>query len=247
MTVFNCIAPNTLWVGTIQTGAGTADSCGLRFAFSSRSSLYFQANLWHYIGDAVYPPLASQLVNSIADLPAGPIVSNSLPIWLGAAAEAAAIYPGLNVAPVYASFLIPDNVQPPYIAVHVEPDQTNALQAFPLYTGWAGPPVPLNANLVELTSHQLCRDRVRLTLYGLTNLSSLQYLSALIAYSQDYDAFGFMNSPAVMDDKRTQREMSVIAMKKRIEIDASYYQGTADAIARRLILSAPVTTTPRSE
>ena len=42
---------------------------------------------------------------------------------------------------------------------------------------------------------------------------------------------------------RGDDEIAAIAQKKTIEILASYYQSTADAIARRLILSAAVTTT----
>ena len=84
ITAFNEIAPGLLWVGAITGALAAQDSINLQFAFSGRSSLYFRANLWHYLGDAVYPALASQLINSMADLPAGPIVSNSLPIWLSA-------------------------------------------------------------------------------------------------------------------------------------------------------------------
>ena len=63
-------------------------------------------------------------------------------------------------------------------------------------------------------------------------------MASLIDYSVNTDTFGFCNSPVIVDDKRTQVEISALAMKKHFTISASYYQSTADAIARRLILAA---------
>jgi hypothetical protein len=216
---FNLCAPDDLFIGEFQ---------GVRFAFSARGSFYEQANLFHYVGNAVYPALASQLVDSAADLPLGPIVSNSLPIWLTQN----------SFAPVYASYLVPANVQPPYITAHVEPTLTDT-PSFPILT-WPGTTEPNSgaSPLHLLPSSQLMRDRVRLTLYGFNNQSAIQFYVSLIDYSLNTDNFGFGNSPAIRDEKRTQVEMAVIAMKKTIDIDAWYYQGTADALARRLILSA---------
>lgn len=211
---FNQAAPGDLFIGEFQ---------GLQFAFSARGSFYQQANLYHYIGNAVYPALASQLINSEADLPVGPIVSNSLPIWLSQD----------SFAPVYPSYLVPANIVPPYIVAHVE---TTGVPSFPIYE-WPGNPSPTTA-LQPMASTQLAQDHVRLTLYGFTNQMAIQYLVSLIEYSLDSDVFGFGNSPAIRDEKRTQVEMAVIAMKKTIDIDAWYFQGTSDAIARRLILSA---------
>ncbi|SAK53543.1 hypothetical protein AWB78_01336 [Caballeronia calidae] len=225
----NAIAPDTMWIGTWQT-----DSATLRVAFSSTGLNYQQAGLWHYRGFAVYPALASQLVASEDDLPSGPIVSNSLPIWLAQN----------SMAPVYPSFLVPDNIVPPYITAHIEPEETIALGAFPIYR-WPGTtrPMPGPAPLHDLPSSQLMRDTVRLTMYGFTNESAIQFYVSLMEYSLNTDDFGFCNSPSIRDAKRTQVEIAAIAMKKTLEIHASYYQGTADAIARRLILSASVTTT----
>lgn len=215
---FNTAAPNDLFIGTFE---------GIRFSFNARGSFYQQANLFHYLGNAVYPALASQLVDDPATIPVEPIVSNSLPIWLSQN----------SFAPVYPSFLVPANVVPPYITAHIEPEMTEA-PSFPIY-GWpgtteSGSPAPLH----DLPSTQLAKDRVRLTLYGFNNQKAIQYLVSLIEYSLDSDAFGFGNSPVPKDQKRTQSELNVIAMKKTIDIDAWYFQGTSDAIARRLILSA---------
>lgn len=224
----NTIAPDAMWIGTWQVDGAT-----LQVAFAETGLNYQQAGLWHYRGFAVYPALASQLVTSAADLPVEPIVSNSLPIWLSLA--------GLAGAPVYPSFLVPDNVVPPYMTAHIEPSETIALQAFPTYT-WPGAPTPPTA-LRQMASAQLMRDTVRLTFYGFTNQRAIQFYAALIDYSLNTDDFGFCNSPAIRDEKRMQVEIAALAMKKTLTILASYYQGTADAIARRLILSASITTT----
>jgi hypothetical protein len=225
----NAIAPGTMWIGTWET-----DNATLQVAFSSTGLNYRQAELWHYRGFAVYPALASQLVTSEDDLPVGPIVSNSLPIWLAQN----------SMAPVYPSFLVPDNVVPPYITAHIEPDETIAVGAFPIY-GWPGTtePTPVPAPLHDLPSSQLMRDTVRLTMYGFTNQQAIQFYVSLMEYSLNTDNFGFCNSPSIRDAKRTQVEIAALAMKKTLEIQASYYQGTADAVARRLILSASVSTT----
>jgi hypothetical protein len=136
---------------------------------------------------------------------------------------------------------VPDNVEPPYVTAHIEPGETTALQAFPTYA-WPGAPTPPTA-LQPMASAQLMRDTVRLTLYGFTNQRAIQFYAALIDYSLNTDDFGFCNSPAIRDEKRMQVEIAALAMKKTLTILASYYQGTADAIARRLILSASITTT----
>ena len=227
ITPFNTLNNETLWIAEWQVPDGES----IKIAFSRRGSYYQQAGLFHYAGFAVYPALESQIIGGANQLPVGPIVSNSLPIWLSLS----------QYAPVYPSFLVADNILPPYITAHIEPEFTTSLQGFPQYI-WPGNPSPLT-NLQPMASTQLMKDRVKLTLYGLTNQQAIQYLSYLMGYSMDTDAFGFMNSPAIRDEKRAQSEIAAIAMKKVIEIDASYYQGTSDAIARRLILGGTVTTT----
>ena len=233
VTALNAINPGTLWICDWQTPDGTT----MQIAFSSRGPFYAQAGLFHYAGFAVFPALQAQLVASASDLPTGPIVSNSLPIFLSAGAEIASL-PGSQAATFthYPSFLVPENVLPPYVVVHVEPGMTKALQSMPAYR-WS---LRTGTGPYDLPSSQLMRDYVRLTLYGLNNQQALQYLSGLIRYSEMTDNFGFMNSPAIQDEKRVQSEIKAIAMKKTIVIDASYYQGAADVIARQLILSASV-------
>ncbi len=216
---FNQIGANLLYVGS-----WVSDGVTVQIVFNEALAVYQQAGLWHYSGDSVYPALQAQLVSSAAAIPASPIVSNSLPIWLTQN----------SFAPVYPSFLVPSNIKPPYIAVHIEPESTDVLGQFPIYQ-WPTAPV---AGFNPMSSSQLMRDKVRLTLYGFNNQMAIQYLISLMQYSLNTDNFGFCNSPAIKDDKRKQSEISAIAMKKTIEIQASYYQSTADALSQRLISEA---------
>ncbi|HQT24976.1 MAG TPA: hypothetical protein PLK99_00055 [Burkholderiales bacterium] len=232
---FNAINDGILWVADWQTPGGNT----IQIAFSRQGPYFPQAKLWHYSGFAVYPALASQLVASAYDLPTGPIVSDSLPIWLNLPTSLATVAGSqAPMIPVYPSFLVPSNIVPPYISAHVEPGSTTAIGAFPILT-WPGNPSPLTA-LQPMADSQLTSDQIRLTFYGVNNQQARQYLNALINYSLDTDDFGFMDSPAFQDEKRTQSEISAIAMKKTLSFRASYYQQTADALARRLILSATV-------
>jgi len=223
VTAFNETAPDSMWIGTWPVDGGT-----LQVVFGQRGGFYDQAQIWHYSGFAVYPAMSTQIVASAADVPEGPIVSNSLPIWLAQNA----------MAPVYPSFLVPDNIRPPYIVAHVE--RTETLGAFPVLGPWPGTIIPDSgaAPLHALASSQLMRDEVQLTLYGFTNQMAVQFFSSLVETSVVDESFGFANSPAIQDAKRTQREIASLAQKKTIGISANYYQGAADAAARRLILSA---------
>lgn len=235
---FNVINDNVLWIADWQTPSGST----IQIAFSRQGPYFPQAELWHYSGFAVYPALASQIVQSASNLPVGPIVNDSLPIWLALPTSLASV-PGTQAptVTVYPSFLVPSNIAPPYIVAHIEPGNTKALGSFPILT-WPGTPTP-NTALQPMADSQLMSDNVRLTFYGLNNQQSRQYLNALIDYSLNTDAFGFMSSPSFQDEKRTQSEITAIAMKKTLTFRASYYQQTADAFARRLILSATMSYT----
>jgi hypothetical protein len=226
VTAFNHLAPGTMWIGTWPSDGSAA----LQVVFGQRGGYFSEANLWHYSGYAVYPAMSAQIVATAGDLPTGPIVSNSLPIWLAQN----------TFAPVYPSFLVPDNLVPPYVVAHIDPNGTEAIGGFPLDT-WPGVTEPNTgaSPLHDLPSTQLMRDEVTLTLYGFTNQTAIQYLRALIEYSLT-DAFGWANTPAIRDEKRVQVELAAVAQKKTIHVSANYLQWTADAIARRLILSAAV-------
>ncbi len=213
--LLNTLNPQSMVIGEFD---------GLRFAFSRRTMLYRQAGLFHYQGDAIYPAMETQIVDSFESLDlSDAVVSNSLPIWLT-----------LNkFAPVYPSYLVPDNIQPPWISVHIEPGLTQAMQSAPLID-------PTNGS-----HYQLARDRVRLTFYGLRNSAALDFQDYLLDYSLNTDALGIMNMPVVRDEKRTQAELNILAMKKSMEVDVSYYQSRVRDEALQYIRSAFITFYPQ--
>ena len=213
----NEVNPAMLWLATYG---------GVRFAFSSRRSFYRQADLYHYVGDAVYSDMAPQIIDSLAGFDTrNVVVSNSLPLWLALNGYAPAYAAFGNRVPLYPSFLLPNNLAPPFAAVHIPPGQTNALQATPSFDATLG-------------HYQLVTEPVKITLYGLRNFSALDFLDCVNEYSLNTDNFGVMNMPVIRDEKRTQTELNAIGMKKSIEFTISYYQTTARNIARQLILNA---------
>lgn len=215
---FNQIGPSVLFIGTI----GEID-----FAFSGRGSFYQQAGLYHYVGDAVFSDMASQIVNSLDGFDAtNQIVSNSLPLWLALNGWAPvwALFPNTSLT-LYPSYLVPQDAVPPYGVVHIVPESTRPLQTAPVIGH-------------RLGQWQLITETVRVTLYGTRNYSALSFLACVEEYSLDGTTFGIMNMPAPRDEKRTQTELQAIAMKKTIEFQISYHQQQARNVARQLILEA---------
>lgn len=215
---FNEPGDDTLWLGSFD---------GIRFAFGRRGKFYQQAGLYHYIGESVPPAILSQIVDDPLVFDGrSVVVSDSLPIWLSLNGYTP-LYPSFGNPSVtlYPSFVSPENLAPPYVTVHVVPESGRALQ-----------PVPtLDATLGH---SQLVAERVRLTLYGLRNSAALDLLDCIEQFTLDGDAMGIMNMPYVRDEKRTESDLNVLAMKKIIEFDVSYYQSRANTIARQLITSA---------
>jgi hypothetical protein len=222
---FNAIRPNQIWVGETQ---------GVRFAFSRSGPRYQQSGLFHYQGDAVYPAMESQLIDVVSELsPDQVIVSNSLPAWLRLVHYDPVWLQIPNpCVMLYPSFAVPDNLRPPYGSVHIDPGQTKALQAFPAL------------NRVHTTQHQLASDRVRITLYGLTSAEAMNFVALVNRFSEDTDAIGMMDTAVLRDEKRTQAELGILAMKKTIEYSVSYQQGAIRDVARALIKSASATVSP---
>lgn len=217
---FNAIAPTELWLGTFGE---------IRFAFSSLSSFYQQAGLWHYLGDAVYADMETQIIDTPQGVDTLQVVSNSLPIWLSMNDWVAPPYlPFGNSIPLYPSYLAPDNIRPPFATVHVVPEATDALAAAP--------------HLGRTLSHsQLARDRVVITFWGVRNDAIMTFVDFVNQFSLSGELLGVMNTPIVRDEKRTQSELNTIAIKKTIEYEVSYYQQSARDVARQLIKKALVT------
>lgn len=185
----------------------------MTFTFNRRDAFYKQADLYHYRGDPLYSIMDTQLIDDMAQLdPDRVIVSNSLPIWLG-----------LNqYFPMYPSFLVDQNLPPPYASVHIEPSSTQALQAAP--------------RLNEYSSHfQLVKETVRISIFGTRNWNALEFQDYVFQYSLDTDNIGIMNMPVIQDEKVSQSEFGIIAQKKVITFEISYYQENIRNFARKLI------------
>lgn len=206
-----------------------AEFDGIRFAFSSRGKLYKpQAGVYHYEGAAIYADMDTQIIDDVASLDARQVVSNSLPIWLSLSHYSSpfSTLPVGSLA-LYPSFLIPGNLVPPFVAVHIEPASTQAIQAAPLL----GP---------DMSHYQLVQERVRLTFWGLRNEDVLNFLDLVNQFTLDTDVMGIMNMPVPRDEKRIQTELNTIAQKKVIEYDVNYYQTTSRQLARELIREATI-------
>jgi hypothetical protein len=227
----NAVDPQVMYIGRFdgpQPGdVSPTDSTEIQFAFSSRSSYYQQSGLWHYNGSALLQSMSTQIIDDPNDLLGYPlIVSNSLPSWL-----ALSYYNPPWPVPVpmptlqfYPSFLLPDNLSPPYAAVHIDPGGTEGWQTMPTL----GP---------MTDQYQLARDRVSLTLYGCSNDVAQSVLYAILQYSMDTEVFGILNIPVVRDEKEGQVELHAISQKKRISFEVSYNQSAIRDIARQLITS----------
>jgi len=193
-----------------------ASTDGEQYAFSTRSGWYKQSGLYHYSGDAVYASLASQILNNPNDLGQAQVVSNSLPVWLT-----------LNqLFPVYPSYLVPDNIQPPYAVIHIDEDGTSPMQSAPFWD---------NAG----NRWQLTKDHVRVITYGIRNDMIMDWIDSVQTYAlNNPSVFGIMNSPVPKDGKRGQVEIGALAQKKAIVFEVNYYQTRMNSIAQKMIKSA---------
>lgn len=208
-----------------------AEIDGIKFSFSSRGKLQQNADIYHYVGNAVYASMATQVIDCMEYFDsANVVVSNSLPIFMAMNYYVPQVYEAFGnlTLPIYPSYLVPNNLPPPFATVHIEPSSTTALASAP--------------SLGSTLSHtQLSKDRVKFTVYGERNYNAQDLIDFLYQQSENYDQFGMMGMPILRDEKKTQVELGTIAQKKSFEFDVSYYQTRARDIARQLIASAPVT------
>ena len=219
---FNSIDPQTMWIAQLPA----SEPHNRRYAFSARKNLYQQAGpLYHYLGASITSNMATQIVDSPLQFNAiGPVVSNSLPMWLQIPGYASPTGFFPVTAPFFPSMAVPDNQRPPYVVVHVAPEGTRALQAAPLF----------DANLGQT---QLARDLVKLTTFGLRNADVLNLMAAVDQYSLETDNIGLMNMPIPRDAKQGQVEFFTLAQRKEIDFEVSYYQSTSRRVGTQLITS----------
>jgi hypothetical protein len=209
-------SPDTLWIGEYD---------GIKFAFSRLSNFFDAASIWYYTGTALQAPLTTQLIDSAQGISERSlIVSNSLPAWLRLVSYDPIWLQTRNPGIVlYPSHLVPQNLRPPYGSVFVDPEFTRSLQGAPVLT--------------RSGSHfLLASDTVKITLYGADNDMVMDFVDLVNQFSVDSPGcLGIMNMPIPVDEKRTQPEMSVIAMKKTITYEVSYNQASIREIARQMI------------
>lgn len=211
--------------GTDTIPIGEVD--GVKYAFGKIGWYFEQANVWHYTGDAVNPSMSTQFVDSESDLdPSRLIVSNSLPAWLTLYNyNPIWLQPANPAIPLFPSYAMPDNVVPPFGAVHIDPASIEGVQNAPAFDSG-----------MSLT--QLVRERVRVTLYGCNNDMALDFLALVENYSIDWNIIGLANSPVVRDEKRPWSEGMILAQKKTIEFDITFVQSRINNLARQMITAA---------
>lgn len=214
------IAPSQIYIGEFE---------GVRFTFSQRQNYYRQANLFHYIGDAIYPEMESQIIDDPAGFDGRSlVVSNSLPVWLALAQMAPMPWqPPRELFQLFPSYLVDANLIPPYGAVHIGPEDTEPLAGAPFID-------------IDSSSSQLVKDTVKVTLYGVRNAAAMDFRDAVISFSTTIgpDLIGIMNIPIPRDEKETQRELNMLAMKKTIVFEVSYCQRRINDFAQQFIRQA---------
>lgn len=220
----NAIEPGTMWIGEYQ---------GLKIGFSSRGKYYRQASLHHYSGVSLAPALWTQILDDASSLTEDKlIVSNSLPAFLFLNTYVPPYTTPLQIGglvTLYPSFLAPENIRPPYAAVHIE--RTESLQAAPF----------LNARHRPFA---LAQDDIRITIYGLDNPGAHTLRDTILAYSQDWDVFGIIDASAIQDEKRPQAEFGILAQKKTLRLKVSYQQAAIRDVARQMLQHVQVSLAP---
>jgi hypothetical protein len=209
---FNQIGPDFLYIATYRD---------LKFAFSSRGYLYEQADLYHYVGKALYSRHQTQIVDDPSEFSPDLFNSDSTAIWMYMNFYVPP-YPGGFVCPfqLYPSYLVDDNLPPPFGSVHVE--RTEALAQCPLTDRSYG-------------ATQLCRDVVTVHMYGVTNKLASDFREFVEQYSVDWSTIGIARSGAIIDRKDPQPEFKIIAQRKSITFEVNYLQSVSRDLARQYI------------
>ncbi|EAQ1062822.1 hypothetical protein DSO13_24240, partial [Salmonella enterica] len=87
--------------------------------------------------------------------------------------------------------------------------------------------------------YQLVSEDVTLTVTGLRNAAVEDFLRYVQDYTlSDKAEMGVMNIPVIQDERVTQNELNIIAMRKKVKFKVNYYQQRMRNVARKLITSA---------
>jgi hypothetical protein len=212
---FNQIGPDFLYIGSYRD---------IRFAFSSRGYLYEQADLYHYVGKAIYSTTASQVIDDPDTFQPEVFNSDSTPIWMYLNYYVPPYPGGLTLPfPLYPSFLVDGNRPTPFGAVAI--DRSDVLA-----------PTPFLGSRMQ--ADHLCRDRVTIHMYGVTNQMAADFRDFVLTYSKDWQKIGIATLGAITDLKHVQPELQVIAQRKSITIEVNYHQSVVRDMARQYIIKA---------
>ncbi|CAB5286645.1 hypothetical protein IST495B_05835 [Burkholderia multivorans] len=193
---------------------------GMLFAFNRRTMRYWQTDLNHYAGTAVFPTMRTQFLDSNASIPTSKILSNSIPIWLSLTGPLSAV-PGYDQPlAVFGEYLVAANQQPPYIAVEIQ--ETTSIEPQPRKYAFEDDTV--NPPVYREFMSQLKRDRVLLHLYGFDSDHAMAYLDYLMTFflNQGNTVMGLMSGPNMKDMPIIQSEYNIRGPKKTIELEVSY-------------------------
>lgn len=213
---FNQVGPDHLYICAFD---------GLKFAFSHRNYLYEQADLYHYTGSALKSRHGTQIIDDPTSFNPTLVLSNSLPIWLNMP-NYVPPYPGFTCDfPLYPSYLVDDNLPPPFGSVHIEKTET----------------IEMGSNFgPRMQQAQLCREIVKVHTYGVDNLGISNFVAFVEQYSLDWMKLGLRNSPAIQDIKEKQPEFKTLSQRKLIEFDVNYRQLVVRDESRQFIEHAKV-------
>lgn len=203
---FNDIGTDVLYIG---------EFFGIQFSFSRRTGLNEPANLYHYTGEAIFPYMRSQIINSVDDIDLNDVVvSSSLPVWLSLS----------HYMPMFPAMLSTQNLSPPYATVKCA-NTSPIAGAFYLDE--------------KQNQYQLVSEDVTVSVTGLRNASVEDFLRYVQDYTlSDVAEMGVMNIPVVQDERVTQNELNIIAMRKTIKFKVNYYQQRMRNVSRQLISTA---------
>ena len=153
---FNYINPQVMYLGEFN---------GIRFAFSQRGNFFQQASLWHYVGDAVYPDMETQIIDTLNGFDTlNVVVSNSLPIWLAINQSTPPFpYPAGQAVPLYPAMLVPDDV---YSALGRRGHRGDG----GAHHG------AVHRRRHAVAHYQLAQDRVKITFFGLRNFNVMDFV-----------------------------------------------------------------------
>jgi hypothetical protein len=194
----------------------------IRFAFTSRGRKYEQAGTYHYRGDAIYPVMYPQIIDNPHASPVDlglTIATNSMPLWLTLNAQVG----------MYPAYMVASNLRPPYAAIEIL--ETHPIQYAPFRDQYG-------------STYQLMRDKVRVVTHGLRSDAAIDLLNYVQDQSILRTDFGILNMPGIVDAKRGQSELGILAQKKEIEFEISYNQIRTLQETRQLILNAAIAFAP---